>query len=248
MKGVITAAGLGTRSGLNGRLRKELLPIYLKLGGDIVLRPILDAVYSRMVDHGVNDIAIILNPADEITHAYIRANLPDATILHQERQRGFGDAVLQAREFIDGNDFLLNAGDGIILNDTAYSTGLEIHKKTGSSVLFLMRVEDPKRYGVAEVMQQDGYMVVKSVEEKPSKPKSNLALCATYIFNSEILGRIDHSIQANIELTPAIDALTFAGRTVFAVEVQRDEWISVGHAVDYSASLARTLDMAKRSR
>ncbi|MCL4444370.1 MAG: sugar phosphate nucleotidyltransferase [Candidatus Thermoplasmatota archaeon] len=248
MKGVITAAGLGTRSGLNGRIRKELLPIYLKLGGDIVLRPILDAVYSRMVDHGVNDIAIILNPADEITHAYIRANLPDATILHQERQRGFGDAVLQAREFIDGNDFLLNAGDGIILNDTAYSTGLEIHKKTGSSVLFLMRVEDPKRYGVAEVMQQDGYMVVKSVEEKPSKPKSNLALCATYIFNSEILGRIDHSIQANIELTPAIDALTFAGRTVFAVEVQRDEWISVGHAVDYSASLARTLDMAKRSR
>ena len=248
MKGVITAAGLGTRSGLNGRIRKELLPIYLKLGGDIVLRPILDAVYSRMVDHGVNDIAIILNPSDEITHAYIRANLPDATILHQERQRGFGDAVLQAREFIDGNDFLLNAGDGIILNDTAYSTGLEIHKKTGSSVLFLMRVEDPKRYGVAEVMQQDGYMVVKSVEEKPSKPKSNLALCATYIFNSEILGRIDHSIQANIELTPAIDALTFAGRTVFAVEVQRDEWISVGHAVDYSASLARTLDMAKRSR
>ena len=248
MKGVITAAGLGTRSGLNGRIRKELLPIYLKLGGDIVLRPILDAVYSRMVDHGVNDIAIILNPADEITHAYIRANLPDATILHQERQRGFGDAVLQAREFIDGNDFLLNAGDGIILNDTAYSTGLEIHKKTGSSVLYLMRVEDPKRYGVAEVMQQDGYMVVKSVEEKPSKPKSNLALCATYIFNSEILGRIDHSIQANIELTPAIDALTFAGRTVFAVEVQRDEWISVGHAVDYSASLARTLDMAKRSR
>ncbi len=248
MKGVITAAGLGTRSGLNGRIRKELLPIYLKLGGDIVLRPILDAVYSRMVDHGVNDIAIILNPADEITHAYIRANLPDATILHQERQRGFGDAVLQAREFIDGNDFLLNAGDGIILNDTAYSTGLEIHKKTGSSVLFLMRVEEPKRYGVAEVMQQDGYMVVKSVEEKPSKPKSNLALCATYIFNSEILGRIDHSIQANIELTPAIDALTFAGRTVFAVEVQRDEWISVGHAVDYSASLARTLDMAKRSR
>ena len=248
MKGVITAAGLGTRSGLNGRIRKELLPIYLKLGGDIVLRPILDAVYSRMVDHGVNDIAIILNPADEITHAYIRANLPDATILHQERQRGFGDAVLQAREFIDGNDFLLNAGDGIILNDTAYSTGLEIHKKTGSSVLFLMRVEDPKRYGVAEVMQQDGYMVVKSVEEKPSKPKSNLALCATYIFNSEILGKIDHSIQANIELTPAIDALTFAGRTVFAVEVQRDEWISVGHAVDYSASLARTLDMAKRSR
>ena len=248
MKGVITAAGLGTRSGLNGRLRKELLPIYLKLGGDIVLRPIMDAVYSRMVDHGVSDIAIILNPGDEITHSYIRANLPDATILHQERQRGFGDAVLQAREFIDGDDFLLNAGDGIILNDTAYSTGLEIHKKTGSSVLFLMRVEDPKRYGVAEVMQQDGYMVVKSVEEKPSKPKSNLAICATYIFNSEILGRIDHSIQANIELTPAIDALTSAGRTVFAVEVQRDEWISVGHAVDYSASLARTLDMAKRSR
>ena len=101
MKGVITAAGLGTRSGLNGRLRKELLPIYLKLGGDIVLRPIMDAVYSRMVDHGVSDIAIILNPGDEITHSYIRANLPDATILHQERQRGFGDAVLQAREFID---------------------------------------------------------------------------------------------------------------------------------------------------
>lgn len=248
MKGVITAAGLGTRSGLNGRLRKELLPIYLKLGGDIVLRPIMDAVYSRMVDHGVNDIAIILNPADEITHAYIRANLPEATILHQEKQKGFGDAVLQAKEFIGESDFLLNAGDGIILNDTAYSTGLEIHMKTGSSVLFVMRVEDPKRYGVAEVMKHNGYMVVESVEEKPLKPKSNLALCATYIFNSEILGRIDYSVQANIELTPAIDAVITSGRKVVAIEVQRDEWISVGHAVDYSASLIRTLDMAKRSR
>ncbi|MGC8515482.1 MAG: nucleotidyltransferase family protein [Thermoplasmata archaeon] len=248
MKGVITAAGLGTRSGLNGRLRKELLPIYLKLGGNIVLRPILDAVYSRMVDHGVNDIAIILNPSDEIAHAYIRANLPDATILHQEKQKGFGDAVLQAKEFIDESDFLLNAGDGIILNDVAYSTGLEIHRQTGSSVLFLMRVEDPKRYGVAEVVQHNEYMVVKSVEEKPSKPKSNLALCATYIFNSEILGKIDHSVHANIELTPAIDAVISSGREVVAIEVQREEWISVGHAVDYSTSLIRTLDMAKRSR
>jgi|YelNatPaOPRAMG01_1025707.scaffolds.fasta_scaffold00185_39 glucose-1-phosphate thymidylyltransferase len=248
MKGVITAAGLGTRSGLDGRIRKELLPIYLKLGGTIVLRPILDAVYSRMVDHGLNDIAIVLNPADEITHAYIRANLPDATILHQEKQKGFGDAVLQAKEFIDDSDFLLNAGDGIILNDAAYAAGLELHRKTGSPVLFLMKVEDPKRYGVAEVKPQDGYMLVKSVEEKPSKPKSDLALCATYIFNSEVLGGIGHSTLSNIELTPAIQALISAGKEVLAAEVKREEWISVGHAVDYSASLIRTLDVAKGSR
>jgi glucose-1-phosphate thymidylyltransferase len=248
MKGVITAAGLGTRSGLDGRLRKELLPIYLKLGGTIVLRPILDAVYSRMVDHGLNDIAIVLNPSDEITHAYIRANLPDATILHQGKQKGFGDAVLQAKEFIGDNDFLLNAGDGIILNDAAYGSGLDLHRKTGSAVLFLMKVGDPKRYGVAEVNpQEEGYMLVESVEEKPSKPKSSFALCAAYILNSEILGSIDHSASSNIELTPAIDAVISAGRKVLAIEVQRDEWISVGHAVDYSTSLTRTLNMAKGS-
>ena len=247
MKGIITAAGLGTRSGLDGHLRKELLPIYLKVGEAVVLRPILAAVYSRMVDHGVSDIAIVLNPADEITHAYVRTNLPDATILHQESQRGFGDAVLRAKEFIDDSDFILNAGDGIILNESAYSSGINLYRKTGSSILFLMKVGDPRRYGVAEVQTHDGMMLVERVEEKPSAPKSDLALCATYILKSDVLRKIDDTVGANVELTPAIQAVISAGRKVFAVRVERDEWISVGHAVDYSASLVRTLNVAKES-
>ncbi len=247
MKGVITAAGLGTRSGLEGRLRKELLPIYLKLGNSIVLRPILDAVYSRMVSHGIHDIAIVLNPMDEITHAYVRANLPDATILHQPRQNGFGDAVLQARDFIGDSDFLLNAGDGLILDDRSYSTGLEIHRKTGSSLLYLMKVENPSRYGVAEVTSQGSCMRVSGVEEKPANPKSDLALCATYIFRSEILEKIDSKQGRNIEFTPAIQEFISAGGTILAVEIARDDWISVGHAVDYTESLHRTLNAARKS-
>lgn len=247
MKGVITAAGLGTRSGLDGKLRKELLPIYLKLGDSIVLRPIIDAVYSRMLSQGIHDIAIVLNPADEITHAYIRANLPDATIIHQPRQNGFGDAVLQARDFIGDDDFILNAGDGLILSEKSYTTGLEIYRKTRSSLLYLMKVENPSRYGVAEVRLQDGSMRVLGVEEKPARPKSDLALCATYIFSSEILEKIASADGMNVELTPAIQGLISAGRAILAVEVARDDWISVGHAVDYSVSLLRTLNAARKS-
>ena len=156
MKGIITAAGLGTRSGMDGRLRKELLPIYLKLGSNIVLRPIIDAVYSRMAIFGIIDVAIVLNPEDKITHAFVGTNLPEATVLHQSRQIGFGDAVLRAREFIGGIDFVLNAGDGIILNEEAYGQGIDLHRETGSSILYLMRVENPSRYGVAEVSSRDG--------------------------------------------------------------------------------------------
>ncbi|MDA8143605.1 MAG: sugar phosphate nucleotidyltransferase, partial [Thermoplasmatales archaeon] len=112
MKAVITAAGLGTRSGLDGKIRKEMLPVYDIRNGRIVLRPIIDVIISNLLIAGLDEIAVVLDPQDLFTKNYIETNFPEAQILFQIEKRGYGHAVLTAKEFVGKGSFILNAGDG----------------------------------------------------------------------------------------------------------------------------------------
>ncbi|MCL5989079.1 MAG: dTDP-glucose pyrophosphorylase, partial [Candidatus Thermoplasmatota archaeon] len=76
MKAVITAAGSGIRSGLDGKFRKEMLPIYDMRERRIVLRPILDCIITRIARLGINEIAVITDPQDDSTNNYLKRNFP----------------------------------------------------------------------------------------------------------------------------------------------------------------------------
>lgn len=243
MKGVITAAGLGRRSGLDGKMRKEMLPVYDLRGGKLVLRPIIDVIISGLHGHGIEEVAVVLDPSDRWTREYINSEFPEVEVLFQEEKRGFGHAVLMARDFVGSHDFVLNAGDGLILNRDAMKA---LTSAKSGIHLVLMRVDDPRRYGTAAISDEIGVIKVNGVVEKSENPPSHLALCAVYRLPGKIFSRLDGDGSANVELTPAIDSLIRAGEPAVATIIERKKWVSVGKAESYVDVLKETLSACSK--
>ncbi len=242
MKGLITAAGLGTRSGLDGKFRKEMLPVYDARDNRLVLRPIIDVIITGFYRNGIDDIAVVLDPSDRWTREYIGTNFPETTILFQEEKKGYGHAVLMARDFVGQDDFILNAGDGLVLNE-------EILEKMVSAVgkcifLALMPVPNPENYGCPDLRMENGEAVITGVVEKSRNPPSKYGLCALYRLPPDIFGEI-YSAGSNIELTPAIDRAIKKGIPAHGEIIERKEWISVGKAESYVDVLMATLEKAR---
>lgn len=246
MKAIITAAGEGTRSGLNGNIRKELLSIYDYRNGTILLRPIIDVLILRFLEADINEIAAVLDPGDIITKNYLKNTYPSVKLFFQKERKGFGDAVLSARDFIDDGGFVVAAGDGLILDFNIIKQVLFDSEKEKRWTLFVMKVDNPKKYGVALLDLQKSPFDVLDVLEKPQEPPSNFALCALYYFPPEIFQFIRNR-QGNAELTDAIGDAIRSGIKFSAVEIPKDLWISVGTADDYRLVINETYKFATRT-
>lgn len=246
LKVLITAAGMGKRSGLNGHMRKELLPVYDCRDGELVLRPLVEVIINRYRSYGFDDFVAVINSQDKRTAMYLRDYCPEVELCYQEKPLGFGDAVNCASDHIDGK-FILNSGDGLILprNDTDRFIEM-VRSGKQSNVLGLMKVEDPRRYGIASVERTGDDIEVTGLIEKPENPPGNLALVATYMLNDSIFEELDKFSGTNIELTPAINALIAKGQRTTAIEVERTSWLSVGRVGDYISVLKKTLDYSAR--
>lgn len=244
MKGVITAAGLGTRSGLDGKMRKEMLPVYDRRDGRLVLRPIIDVLLTGYRNNGIRKSAVVLDPSDRWTREYIEVEFPDVEILYQEKKQGFGHAVMMARDFVGDDSFILNAGDGMVLEKNV----LKEMVSWDSTCVFLtlMTVPNPERYGTAEIQIEDGNPAVKGLVEKSPNSPSNFALCALYRLPHTIFDNLSGRSGKNIELTPAIDALIRSGVETKATVIDRKDWVSVGRAEGYIDVLKSTLEKSKK--
>lgn len=241
MKAVITAAGLGTRSGLDGKLRKEMLPVYDMREGSLVLRPMIDCIITRLSNAGISDFAVVLDPDDSYTKGYLEREFPDVAFVYQHEKRGFGDAVLRARSFVGDDSFILNAGDGMVLSqyhlNSVVKSAMDYRDR---NILTLFRVPNPSRYGTARVRADGDETVVTEVVEKSPSPPSNLALAAFYHFAGGIMDYISGSGK-NVELTPAINRMIKTGTRTVGMEISRPYWASVGIAREYVEVLGRTL-------
>jgi glucose-1-phosphate thymidylyltransferase len=246
LKCLITAAGLGTRSGLDGRSRKEMLPIYDYRGGKLVLRPMVDCIITQFMRAGIKEFVVVLDPKDHATRDYLKAEFKGIDFVYQETKNGFGDAVRQAKNALKDESFILNAGDGILL-DQEFIT--EFVRKAADAPLenhlVLMEVDNPKRYGVASCSKENDTLRVSAVVEKPEVPPSNLALCALYALNPKVMENLEETGK-NIELTPAINKSITEGVLTNGVKVDRALWVSVGIAEEYATVLKRTLDYSKK--
>lgn len=178
MKGIILAAGAGTRLyPASQPISKILLPIYDK--------PMIYYPLSTLMLAGIKDILIITNKNDIDNFvkllgdgSQIGLNIQYAI---QYVQKGIADALLIGEEFIGDDDVALILGDNIF-HGLGFSTMLKeaIENKTGATV-FGYRVKDPQRFGVVEFDENNRAI---SLEEKPENPKSNYAVTGLYFYDS----------------------------------------------------------------
>ena len=222
-KVVVPAAGLGTRLlPATKEMPKEMLPIFtVGSGGNICLKPTLQAVFEQLFEAGFREFCFIVGRgkraigdhfasdngfvkalrkdnkrelAEELEDFYGKVDTSSIVFVNQPEPKGFGDAVLRAEPFIK-EDFLVHAGDTFVISPGhRYLTNLiKVHENSGASASFIVRkVENPRQYGVMEGnLGKDGVYTVKKVTEKPDKPSTNLAILPIYIFNPVIFKSLE---------------------------------------------------------
>ncbi|MDZ7860884.1 MAG: sugar phosphate nucleotidyltransferase [Candidatus Krumholzibacteriota bacterium] len=166
MKAVIPVAGIGKRL----RPHTHAVPKALI---SVAGRPILGHIIDHLLDMGVTELIPIIGYKGEMIREYITGEYDIKTnFVVQEEQKGIAHAVSLTRQHADNSELIIILGDTIIEADFS-KIPLE-----GDNVLGVRKVDDPARFGIAEI--SDG--IITRIEEKPDKPKSNLAIVGLYYF------------------------------------------------------------------
>jgi glucose-1-phosphate thymidylyltransferase len=209
MKALVLAGDAGTRlRPITYTSAKQLVPVANK--------PILFYGLEQIREAGVTDVGIIVGD----THAEIEAAVGDGsalgirpTYIRQDEPLGLAHAVLTAAEFLGDDDFVMFLGDNLIEGGITEMVRSFEEARPAAQVL-LKKVEDPQRFGVAELDAEGG---IVRLLEKPEDPPSDLALVGVYLFTSAILDaarRIEPSWRGELEITDAIQRLLDDGREV----------------------------------
>ncbi|AOL16323.1 nucleotidyltransferase [Sulfolobus sp. A20] len=243
-KAIITSAGRGSRmKHITTFLPKALLPLFVTENGGKVTRPIIDLILDSLKNIGIEKFCIVVGKNGMLLMQYLFERTP--TFVFQETPKGFGDAVLRAEDFSGNEPFFVHADDGVLTK--GYDSLKSLYEEISPDALLLVRrVQNPKRYGVVEVVDKGYYdnhkmYKVTDAEEKPQFPKSNLGLVAVYIFKPSIfdaLKRVKVEENRELELTYGIKNLILDNREVYALEMKESEtWLNVGDPKSYLDSL-----------
>ena len=224
MKGMLLAGGTGSRLyPITKTVSKQLLPVYDK--------PMVYYPLSTLLSLGISEILIITTPRDK--EAFISL-LGDGSQFGcslsyavQPKPNGLAEA------FLIGADFIGNDSVALILGDNLFY-GSAIQKQSPSKtdfsggLIFGTHVQNPERYGIIEIDAQGN---LKSIEEKPENPKSNLAIPGLYFFDHTVVEKakqVEPSARGELEITDIHNAYWKAGHLRVAVLEQGTAWLDTG--------------------
>lgn len=224
MRGIILAGGTGSRLWPSTvAVSKQLIPIYDK--------PLIYYPLSTLMLAGLREVLIISTPADRETFRHL---LGDGSRIGmklsyetQEKPEGLAQAFLIGEKFLQGQNASLILGDNIF-HGNGLGRDLSKFSETKGARIFGYQVNDPQRYGVAEV-GQSGEVI--SIEEKPSKPKSNLAIPGLYFFDetvSEKARKVRKSARGEYEITSLLEFYREEGNLNLSVLARGTAWMDCG--------------------
>ena len=228
-KGIILAAGKGTRlMPATIPASKPLLPLYDK--------PMIYYPLETLIRLGIKDILFIVQEDDLLIFKKTFGSGSDVGLNFsyeiQNVQRGIADAYFIADKYLDGSPSVLALSDNIFLGkkyfDYANSALLKMQDLGGS--VFGLPVPDPEKFGVIELDENNNII---GIEEKPSKPKSNLIIPGFYFFDSDAsqyAKTLKPSNRGELEITDLIEI--YLSKKKLALEILDNSiiWHDTGNA------------------
>jgi glucose-1-phosphate thymidylyltransferase len=198
MKGIVLAGGLGTRLyPATKAISKQLLPVYDK--------PMIYYPISVLMLAGIRDIMVITTPQDRDNFTRLLGDGSawglNLVIAVQEAPRGIAEAFLIGEEFIAGGRCCLALGDNIFYGAGFTGQLGEAASRVRGATIFGYRVKNPSDFGVVEL---GGNRKPVSIEEKPSEPRSDLAVPGLYFYDERVCDfarRVVPSVNGELSIT-----------------------------------------------
>lgn len=224
MKGIILAGGSGTRLyPITMAISKQLMPIYDK--------PMVYYPLSVLIMAGIKDILIITTPHDQEQFKRLLGDGSSWGIklnyAAQPQPEGLAQAFIIGEDFIGNDKVALILGDNIFYGH-GFGDSLKHCTNPDGGIVFAYRVSDPQRYGVVEFNSQ---MKALSIEEKPSKPKSDYAVVGLYFYDNDVIDiakNTQPSERGELEITSVNATYLKRGRLSVRVMDRGSAWLDTG--------------------